>query len=338
MLFSRKDLVRIIIPLMIEQLLAVTIGIIDSMMVASVGEAAVSGVSLVDTINILLINIFSALATGGAVISSQFLGRRDYDAACSAAKQLMYVVFSLAFILMSVALIFRSPLLHLIFGAIEADVMVSAKTYFLYSAISYPFLALYNSAAAIFRAMGNSKISMRASFLMNIINVIGNAILIYIFDLGVAGAAIATLFSRMVGAAIMLLLVHDKENPIFIEKLFHFRPNFKIIKSILGIGVPSGMENGMFQFGKLLTQSLIASFGTAAIAANAAASALANLQYISGTAVSLSMITIVGRCIGAEDVKQARYYTVRLLGVAYASIIIEMALLLRSSNGSYPVL
>lgn len=321
MLFSRRDLVAIVFPLMVEQFLSVLIGMADSMMVASVGEAAVSGVSLVDSLNLLMVYVFSALATGGAVVCSQFLGKRDFDAAQNAAKQLVYTTTFVSLLIMAIAIVFRTPLLSLVFGSIEADVMANAKIYFLYTAISYPFLAIYSCGAAIFRAMGNSKISMRASILMNLINVAGNAILIYIFHLGAAGAAIATLFSRIIGAILMMWLVKNKNNPIYIEHFFKFKPNFAIIKRILGVGIPSGVENGIFQLGKLLTQSLISTFGTAAIAANAAASALTALQYIPATAIGLAMITIIGRCVGAGEKKQAKHYTLVLCMIGYAVII-----------------
>ncbi len=316
MLFSRKDLTRLIVPLVIEQVLAITIGTADTMMVASVGEAAVSGVSLVDTINILLINIFSALATGGAVVASQYLGRNDEEKACGAAKQLLYVILGASILIMLIALCFRTAVLHLVFGAVEETVMQSAKTYFWLSAVSYPFLAAYNAGAALYRAMGNSRVSMLSSVLMNCLNIAGNALLIFVFRMGVAGAAISTLFARMVGAVLMVWLIRKEENPIHICSLFHFRLDFAMIKNILRIGVPNGLEGGMFQFGKILTQSLIASFGTAAIAANAVANNLASMQCLPGTAIGLAMITVVGRCVGAGDKEQAKSYTKKLLAMA----------------------
>ncbi len=327
MLFTRRDLVKIILPLFAEQLLAVTIGMCDSMMVSSAGEAAVSGVSLVDTINLLLSYVFSALATGGAVICSQFMGREDYSAARSSARQLIYSIFAAAFAITVLAVGFRSPILRLVFGRIDADVMTNAKIYFLFTALSYPFLALYNGGAALFRSMGNSRISMIASIIMNGINVAGNALLIFIFKMGAAGAAIATLFSRIAGSAIMMILLRNKNNPIYLEKIFPVKPKFHIIKNILSIGIPNGMENGMFQFGKLLTQSLISTFGTVAIAANAVAHTMSNFEYAVGGAISLSMITIVGRCVGAGEKKQAKQYTLKLMGIEYIAIITTALLL-----------
>ena len=333
MLFSNKSLYKIIIPLFIEQILAVTIGMLDSVMVSSVGEAAVSGVSLVDTVNLLLSYIFSALATGGAVVSSQFLGRKEYDHARSSAKQLLYSVVFTASIITAIVLVSGKPMLSLLFGNVEADVMGHARIYFLITSLSYPFLALYNGGAALFRSMGNSKISMSVSMVMNFINVSGNAILIFGFHLGAAGAAAATLFSRIVGSVIMTVLLHDRKNVIYIEKLFSYKPDFKIIKSILGIGIPSGMENGMFQFGKILTQSLISAMGTAVIAANAVAGTLSSFVYAVGGAVGLTLVTVVGRCVGAGEFEQAKFYSKKLMKIEYTGLaLMNIFLILFGKN------
>lgn len=326
MLFSRRDLFKIILPLFAEQLLAVTVGMCDSMMVSSAGEAAVSGVSLVDSINLFLIYVFSAFGAGGAVVCSQFMGKKDYVAARTSAKQLVYSVLAVSILIMTVALVFRTTLLKLIFGSIEADVMFHAKNYFLFTALSFPFIALYNSGAAIFRSMGNSKVSMFASIITNSINIIGNAIFIFKFRLGAAGAAIATLIARAIGATIMMVLVRNKHNPIYLEKMLRVKLDFPIIKRILGIGIPSGLENGMFQLGKLITQGLISGFGTAAIAANSVASHLAAFEYSVGNAIGLAMVTVVGQCIGAGDKGQAKKYALKLLGIEYAVIIFVSAL------------
>lgn len=319
-LFTRQALLRLIIPLVVEQLLAVTIGMADTVMVTSVGEAAVSGISLVDSINILLINIFSALATGGAVIAAQYLGRRDRRNACTAAKQLLYATFALALLIMVVSLLFRNWILRVIFGSIEADVMRNAQTYFWLSALSYPFLAIYNSGAALFRSMGNSKVSMFTSLLMNIVNISGNALLIFVFHWGVAGAATASLVSRALGAVLMLLLIRNHNNEIYIHHLLQFRLNLGMVKSILKIGVPGGIENSMFQIGKLLVQGLIATLGTSAIAANAIANNVSALANVPGSAVGLGLVTVVGQCVGARDYDQAMGYTKKLTGVTYVAM------------------
>lgn len=319
-LFTRKSLVKIILPLIIQQTLAVTIGMADSMMVSSAGETAVSGVSLVTTLDILLICAFSAMATGGAIVISQFIGKKDLEIARSSAKQLLYVTTGVAVVIAASVLIFRYPLLDTLFGDVEAEVMNNAQTYFFYIALSFPFLGLYDAGAAIFRAMGNSMISMLASLLMNVINLVGNAVLIFGFGMGAAGAAIATLVSRVIGAGIMLFLVHNKKNTVYVEKLFHYRPNMTIIKNILKVGVPNGIENSMFQFGKLLTQSLISSMGTAAIAANAVAHTMATFQYMPGGAIGLATVSIVGRCVGAQEKEQAKKYSKLLIAITYVCL------------------
>ncbi len=327
MLFSRKNLARIIIPLLIEQTLAITIGMVDSVMVSSVGETAVSSVSLVDTVNLLLVYLFSAFAGGGAVVISQLIGQKDYDGAKEASKQLIWIVFLVACGITALALSFRISLLRLIFGSIEPEVMEHAKIYFLFTALSFPFLGLYNACASVFRAMGNSRVSMVISVVMNLLNVGGNALLIFVFRWGVAGAAIATLFSRIVGAFIMLLLVKDKRNLIFVEKLFRYKPKATYIKRICGIGIPNGMENGMFQLGKVITQSLISGFGTIQIAANAVSNSLTSLQYIPGNAIGLAMVVVVGRCIGAGEKEQAKKYARKLVGLTYVCIWVISAIL-----------
>lgn len=316
-MFSRKNLTKLIFPLIVEQFLAVTIGMADTIMVSGVGQAAVSGLSLVDSINILLINIFAALATGGAVVASQYIGRKDRESACVSAKQLIVSTTIFSFIIMLLSLIGHTSILNFIFGNVEADVMSNAQTYFIISACSYPFIALYNSGAALFRSMGNSKITMITSIIMNVVNVVFNAILIYKFNMGVAGAAIASLISRLLGSIIMLYLLRNDNNEIYIDSYKHlgFKPD--TIKKILTVGIPTGLENGMFQIGKIALQSLIATFGTAAIAANAIANNFASLEVIPGMAIGLATVTVVGQCIGANDYDMAKKYMLKLMKYAY---------------------
>ncbi|MBR2406957.1 MAG: MATE family efflux transporter [Clostridia bacterium] len=321
MLFTKRDIRRIIIPLIIEQLLAVTIGMFDSMMVSQAGEAAISGVSLVDSLNVLLIQLFAALSTGGAVVVSQYLGKKDLAKASDAAKQLVLAIAIASVAVSLCAICFRVPLLKLIFGKIEADVMANAKIYFLITALSYPFLGLYNSGAAIFRAMGNSKISMQASLLMNVVNVSFNALFIFVFGWGAAGAAAATLLSRAVGATMMQWLLKSEKNTVHTRGLLKTKFNWYIIKTICRFGIPSGIENSMFQFGKVLTQSVVSVFGTVHITANAVSNSLTMLEFIPGSAIGLAMITIVGRCIGAGEFGQAKAYSHKLLGIAYGCIV-----------------
>ena len=317
MLFSSSDLKHLIIPLIIEQLLGVTIGMADTMMVANVGETAVSGISLVDSLNVLLIQVFGAMATGGAVVASQYLGRKERHNACAAAKQLIYVTTFIALAVAAFAIIGGKTLLSFIFGSIEPAVMQNAQTYFWLSALSYPFLAIYNAGAALFRSMSNSRVSMKISVLINLINVTGNAVFIYVFHMGVAGAGLASLLSRATAAVIVMILLRNKGNLIYIEKLFSYRFDFSMVKSILRIGVPSGLENGMFQVGKVLVSSLISRFGTVAITANAIGTNFASFECIPGSAVGLAMITVIGRCVGAQDYEQARYYAKKMMKITY---------------------
>ena len=316
-MFTRQALWRLILPLVLEQLLLVTVGMADTVMVSTVGEAAVSGISLVDQVNVLLIQIFAALATGGAVVASQYLGRRDRENACRSAKQLVYATFGMAVAIGALVLVLNRHILRLVFGNVEPDVMQAAETYFWLSALSYPMLALYNAGAALFRSMGNSRISLFASLIMNVINIGGNALLIYGLNWGVAGAATATLASRTVAGLMMMLLLRNRDNPIFLERLFHPEWNGGILKSILRVGVPNGLENGMFQIGKLSVSSLTSTLGTAAIAANAVANTTTTFLNIPANAVGMAALTVVGQCLGAGEKDQAVYYSRRLMLFAY---------------------
>ena len=320
MLFSKADLRRLIIPLVLEQFLAVTIGMADTVMVASVGDAAVAAISAVDTINVLLINIFSALATGGAVVASQYLGMRERKKACDAAKQLLYVALATALGISVLALALRGPILNFVFGHVERSVMENAQTYFFLSLLSYPFLAVYNACAALYRSMGNSRISLFTSAMMNVVNITGNAFTIYGLGMGVMGAGLASLVSRAAGAVLMLYLIRNHHNVIFISHPARFSFDGRMVRGILSIGVPNGLENGMFQIGKVLVSSLIASFGTAALTANAMANTVASMQVIPGSAMGLAMITGVGQCVGAGDNEQAARYTKLLMRVTYVAM------------------
>ena len=321
-IFTREDLKKLIIPLIIEQMLALSIGLFDTLMVSSCGEASVSGVSLVDSISVLLIQILSALATGGAVVCSQYLGKKMPEKAKLSAGQLMFIMLTSSGTVMILVLFLHRFLLRTIFGQIEADVMDAAQIYFLISAISYPFLGVYNAGAALFRSIGNSKISMYTSLVMNVINIGGNAILIYGAGIGVMGAALATLIARMVSALVMVVLLSKKDNPLCITTPGCMHPQKDVIGKILKIGIPSGIENSMFQVGKLMVVSMITSFGTAAIAANAVANSVAGFANIPGIAIGLAIVTVIGRCIGAGEKEQAKYYSKRLLGLAYAGMVL----------------
>ena len=316
-LFTRQALVALLLPLIAEQALSVTIGLADTLMVSSVGEAAVSGVSLVDSFNTLMIQVMSALATGGAVVTSQYIGHREPKNAKAAAAQILFVLASFSLVVAAVVVVGRHAILRGIFGSIDADVMRYAETYFLLSALSYPFIGLYNAGAALFRAQGNSKISMLSSLVMNVINIGGNAVLIYGFGMGVLGAALASLVSRAVSCLVVLWLLQRPACPLRVEGLKALAPNGGLIRRILRVGIPAGIENGMFQIGKLSVSSLTSTLGTAAIAANAVANTASTFLNIPANAVGMAALTVVGQCLGAGEKEQAVYYSRRLLLTAY---------------------
>ena len=316
-MFTRQQLVSLLLPLIAEQALNVTIGMADTLMVSSVGEAAVSGVSLVDSFNTLMIQILSALATGGAVVASQYIGHRDHKQAKASAAQILFVMVSLGTTVAVLVAFGRHALLRGIFGSIDADVMRYAETYFLLSALSYPFIGVYNAGAALFRAQGNSKISMLSSLVMNIVNIGGNALLIYGFGMGVMGAALASLVSRMIACFAVIWLLERPDCALRVDHLADMKPDGDLIGRILRVGIPAGIENGMFQIGKLSVSSLTSTLGTAAIAANAVVNSLNTILNIPANAVGMAALTVIGQCLGAGEKEQAKDYAKRMLFLAY---------------------
>lgn len=328
-LFSKKDLRKLIIPLILEQTLAITVGMADTMMISSAGEAAVSGVSLVDMFNNLIISVLAALATGGAVVTSQCIGAGRREEACRSARQLVFTEAAITIGISVLVLLFHRQILGLFFGQIEADVMQNAIIYLIISVFSFPLLAVYDSCAALYRSMGNAQITLKISLLMNAINVVGNAIGVYVLKLGVAGVAIPSLVSRGVAGVVLFTLLHNPDNLVFLTR-GKFKVDATIVKRILFIGIPSGIENGIFQLGRVLVVSIIAAFGTSQIAANGVANSLDSMGCIVGQAMSLAMITVIGRCVGAGEEGQVRYYTKKLLGETYfyTAVINSIILLL----------
>lgn len=326
-LFTNRQLAALIGPLVIEQFLAVLVGMADSIMIANVGEAAVSGVSLVDNIMVLLINIFAALATGGAVVAGQYLGQGNRKDACRSATQLVWFVTLCAIGITVLVYLGKDLILEYIFGQITAEVRGHANTYLLIVSASIPFIALYNGGAAIFRAMGNSRISMVVSMIMNVINVSGNAILIFGLHRGTEGVAIPTLVSRIVAAVIIIVLLCQEKWTLHIARSWHFKPNRKMIRSILRVGVPNGLENSMFQLGKILVLSLVSTFGTYAIAANAVSNAVALFQILPGMSMGLAVTTVISQCVGAADYEQVQYYLKKMMAMAYGAIVVTVGII-----------
>ena len=325
--FSNADLRKLILPLVVDQFLQAFVGLADSVMVSSVGEAAVSGVSLIDTVMVLIINIFTALATGGAVIAGQFLGKKRTEMACKATNQLLAFTLKASLAVMILGYLGRNLITHVIFGNIEADVLYNCNVYMMIVFASIPMIALYNAGAAAFRAMGNSSIAMKTSLLMNAINICGNAILIYGFHRGVEGVAIPTLVSRTVACIVMLIMLNNQKHMVHIYHPFSFKTDWSLLKKILYIGIPNGLENSMFQLGKIIVLSLVSTFGTYAIAANAVSNVLASFQVLPGMAIALAVTTVIARCVGAGDYEQVKYYTKKLLIITHISLVAANAII-----------
>lgn len=320
-LFSRNDLVRLIIPLIVDQFLQVAVGLSDSIMVARVGEAAVSGVSLVDTVMLLIINIFTALATGGAVIAGQYLGRKDPKTGCEATAQLFNFTFLFSIFIMILGYLGQNVILYHVFGKIEPEVMKDSRTYLLIVLSSIPMIAMYNAGAAIFRAMGNSNIAMKTSLLMNSINVFGNALLIFGFHRGVEGVAIPTVVSRGVACVMILILLNNQKHELHILHPYPFKIKWNVLKKILYIGIPNGLENSMFQLGKIAVLSLVSGLGTASLAANAVGNNIANFAILPGMSFGFALLTVCAQCVGAGDFEQVKYYTKHMMRVEYLCLI-----------------
>lgn len=325
-LYSNKNLLYLFIPLVIEQGLEYLVGFADSLMVAKVGEAAVSGVSLVDFVMALLISIFTALATGGGAITGQYLGSKKDNEANQSALQMMKVTFYLSIVITLIIFVFKNSILHLLFGSISSDVYHHAMTYLNVVVLSIPFLAIYNGGAAIFRTMNNSKLPMQIMLAMNIVNVIGNALCVFILKMGVEGIAIPTLVSR-VGAA-LLILYFSKKTTIHLSQLMNIKINRNMIEKILNIGIPFGIENSMFYLGRLIVLSIVSLFGTASIVANSVGGTLVMFQVLPGTAINLGLTSIISRCIGANDYDQAKYYTKKINRWMHISFIISTVIIL----------
>ena len=326
LLFPRRALWVLLIPLIIEQMLNSLMGMVDTLMVSRVGQEAISAVSLVDSINNLVLQVFAAMAAGAAIICSQYLGRKDEKGCNEAARQIVLTVVVISSVIMLIGVGFRKPLLRLIFGSVEEAVMDNAQIYFLITALSYPFIALFQAGAAFYRACGNSKFTMKTALIANVANIIGNTLFIFIFQMGAAGAAVSTLISRALCAFVVFYGLRKPGYAIQLTNYFSIRPDFNLIVKILAIGVPSGIENGMFQFGKLAIQSTVSSLGTAAIAAQAMTIIFENVNGMAAVGIGIGLMTVVGQSIGAGRKEEAKYYIVKLSMYAEVAMIISCIL------------
>mgnify|MGYP001375717018 CR=1 FL=1 len=326
LMFDNRALFALLLPIIIEQILNSFMGMVDTVMVSNVGSAAISAVSLVDSINNLVIQVFSAMAAGAAIVCSRFIGAKDRNGCNRAARQVVLTVFIISMAIMVFGLIFRVPLLQGVFGAIEPEVMENAMIYFLITVVSYPFLALFNAGAAFFRAESNAKLPMFVAAGTNILNIAGNAVFIFGMNMGVAGAALSTLLSRVLCMVIIFVLLRRKNQMIVLDHYFKIRPEKNLICQILSISIPSGVENSMFQLGKLAIQSTVSTLGTTAIAAQAMTNILENLNGMAAIGVGVGLMTIVGQCMGADRKDEAVYYIKKLSVIAEVAIIVSCLL------------
>lgn len=316
--FTDRQLAELIAPLFAEQFLAIAVGLADSLMVASVGDAAVAAVSLVDSVSNLMIYIFSAMAAGGAAVAGQYIGRRALGDARSAGQHLLLLLGGTSLAVAVLLYVFQRPLLTFLFGQVEPDVMAACEAYWSIVMASIPAIALYNGGAAVFRSMERSDMSLKVSLLMNGLNVAGNALLIFGLGWGVEGVAVPTLVSRCVAAVVILARLSDRRFPLNVSdwRAFAFRP--RLMRNILYIGIPSGVENGIFQLGRLALYSLISTFSTAATTANAIGNTLGVIHCFAGQAVCLGAVTVISQCVGAGETDEARRYMRRLTAISYA--------------------
>lgn len=308
LMFSNKDLVSMTIPVVLSSVLSIVAGMVDSAMVSSSGPAAVSAVSLVDAINILCITLFSGMASGGGVIMSQYIGHRDYKKARATANQIVYITVSMAIVVMTLLLCFREHVLRLVYGDLETDVFENCKTYFFLTLWGYPFSAIGESSVYVLRSMGKNRQASTCTISFNVVNVIGNAILIYGFGMGVAGAAIATTASRITYAIMGIWMASNNNLLARFENLLKFRIDFRVIRRVVRIGSASSLEFGLFYGGRILITSLIATFGTVMITANSVSQTLNNVGWVIVGAFGTASMPVIGQCIGADEKEQAKYY------------------------------
>ncbi len=321
-LFSNRDLAVLIIPLIIEQVLTMVVGFVDTVMVSSVSEAAVSGVALIDVFVVLFNNVFAALATGGAVVAGQAIGRKEPETAGHAANQLLVMATAVGVCIAVVLFAIRGWMISTLFGTIEPDVWQNAMDYITITLFSVPAMAMLNACAALFRTEGDSRTPMMISLLMNAINVCGNALLIYVFHWGVSGAAIASVMARIIMAGVAYYVLSHRVCILRVSFSQMRTIDFSMQRRILRIALPNSVENSLFQLGKIMMVGMIATFGTAQIAANSVSNAVAGFQCVSGLACGTAMIPVVSRCVGAGEYEQVRYYTIKLLKITTIGMIV----------------
>lgn len=334
-MFTQKDLRRLILPIFLDQLLLAGVGIVSTLLLSYAGEAAVSAVSLVEMINVFIISILLAVSTGGTVILAQIIGSKRLELAQKASGQMMILTIVVGLVFMGMVLGLGQPILNLLFGSVDPDVMRAAQIYFIISSLSYPFMALYNASAGLFRAMGNSRIPMIGSMVLNISSVLGFGLAIFIFKAGITGVAIASLTSRIIASLFLIRLNFNTELIVSLDKKNFLTWDTSLIHRIVKVALPNSVENGVTQLGRVFLASIIALFGTAQITANGIVNSLGAFTLSYSMALVFASVTVVGQCVGAKEYEQARLYAKKLmcqgqlvtLVLAVLSIVLLPALL-----------
>ena len=325
-MYSNGDLVKLTVPLFLSSLLAIVTNLVDSAMVSSAGEAAVAGVSLVGNITLVFIMLITAATSGGIVITSQFVGKGDQKLANESAKQFIYLSTAAGVFVSAILFFFREPILNLVYGSVDEEVFNACCDYLLWLSLGYPFYAIGSGSGAILRSIGKNTLSVVLFTASNVLNVIGNAVFIYVFDMGAAGAGLATTISRVVWGVGSLFLLHNKNLKVHFEKLLHYRPDWNIIKKIAIIGGTSGIASALFYIGKLIISTLTATFPTIEITAFSVSNSICNFAWTGLDSFSSALIPIVGQCMGAGKPDQARFYTRRMSNASLVAMVILFGL------------
>ncbi|MCD8202012.1 MAG: MATE family efflux transporter [Clostridia bacterium] len=338
-LFTGKALLFLILPIVIEQIFSTSLGVFDGMMVSSIGSSAGNAVSNVDDINNLIIQLFAAFATGGVIVTSQFIGAKKIDEANRSAKQVVVLVVLVALALCVLCLALNGPLLSLFFSKknVGEETFRYQKQYFYITAASFPFIGLFNVNAALLRAQRKSRVTMISAGISLVVNVGLNALFIYVFNWEVIGAAAATLISRIVPAAYTTYLITRKDRLVHIKIFEKFRFDGKLVRRILAIAVPAGIENCLFQLGKVFTSSFVNNgyyYGVTVDGANIEANAnsiaksLNNYASVVGGGVGTSVLTVIGQAVGAGDPEQVKYYMKRMFLIGYIANAVAVAVIM----------
>jgi len=323
-----KSIVALIVPIFVDSAFIVLMSMLNTAMVSSSGVAAVSAVSMVDSINIFIVSLFIAVATGGTVIVAQYKGSGNDEMVSKSAAQAISTVAIISVVISALVIIFHNAVLGFLFGNADADVLHNAKIFLIGSCISYPFIAVYQAATGALRGVSETKACLMLSLILNVTYFLLNILLITIFDLGVVGLSISLIVGRMLGMAASIVYLVKYNQTLRFKIKNALKVNFSILKKIMFIGIPFAMEQMFFNGGKLLTQTFIVQLGTMALTVNAIANSISMLFQIGGTSLSVAVVTVVGQCIGRKDTEDARKFIKSFLGLSSLFFLIMTAIIL----------